>query len=204
MRNGDVAHSYEHAAAVAKLAGRIGRSEGADLELVTLAAYLHDLVPRTGRRGVPHNMASAKTAEIYLRSTGFSPERSKTVRQIIEESSYEATLGGRKPSSLEAEVLRDADFLEAMGARGIARAFAFAGWFRTRSLGELDWDPRDPPRLRMSTVGPDPSPVWHFASKLLRLKGMMCTKTGKRLAEKRHAFMVIFLRRYGKEMDATQ
>jgi len=204
MEEGDISHRYDHAVCVAKLCKKIGKREGADLELLTLAAYLHDAVPRGKCGRVPHYLASAREAEEFLLSEGISKKWSRSVRDVIVESSYEAAIEGRRPSSLEAKVLRDADFLEAMGARGIARAFAFIGWYRGKSLGELDWDPDDPPKLRMNKTGPDPSAIWHFASKLLRLKGMMCTKTGKRLAERRHAFMVRFLKRYGIEMAAIQ
>jgi len=203
MSKADISHRYDHACCVVKLCKKIGVREGADIELVTLAGYLHDVIPR-GLRGDPHHIASARKAERLLLSVGLSRERSRRVREIIEESSYEAALEGRRPSSLEAEVLMDSDFLEAMGARGIARAFAFAGWHRSRSLGELNWDPKKPPSLRMSTTGPDPSPVWHFASKLLRLRDMMCTKTGKRMAKRRHDFMVQFLQRYKMEFEARQ
>jgi uncharacterized protein len=204
MEKADISHRYDHAVCVAQLCKEIGRREGADLELLTLAAYLHDVVPRNRSRGLPHHLASARYAESLLRSKGLSKKRSHAVRSIIEESSYEAFLSGCAPSSVEAKVLRDADFLEAMGARGIARAFAFIGWYRGTSLGVLDWDPEKPPDLKMAEVGPDPSAIWHFASKLLRLKNMMCTKTGVRLAQRRHAFMVRFLRRYASEMAAVR
>ncbi|HYA22185.1 MAG TPA: hypothetical protein VEG31_03325, partial [Thermoproteota archaeon] len=170
---------------------------------LALAAYLHDAVPRAQSKGRPHHLASAAYAESLLRSKGLPKNKSRAVRSIIEESSYEAILSGRIPSSIEARVLRDADFLEAMGARGIARAFAFIGWYRGEALGVLDWDPERPPDLRMSETGPDPSAIWHFASKLLRLKGMMCTRTGRRLAQRRHTFMVRFLKRYAAEMAAA-
>jgi uncharacterized protein len=204
MKKGDISHRYDHAVCVAELCMKIGKREGADPELLALAAYLHDAVPRNRSKGLPHHLASARYAESLLRSEGLSKERSHAVRSIIEESSYEAFLSGRAPSSVEAKVLRDADFLEAMGTRGIARAFAFIGWYRGASLGVLDWDPEKPPDLRMSEVGPDPSAIWHFASKLLRLKDMMCTETGRRLAQGRHAFMIRFLRRYASEMAAVQ
>jgi len=203
MKKGDLSHRYDHAVCVAKLCIKIGKREGADMELLALAAYLHDVVPRTKSKGRPHYLASAAYAESLLRSKGFSKDKSRAVRSIIEESSYEAYLSGRCPSSLEAKVLRDADFLEAMGARGIARAFAFVGWYRGEALGVLDWDPEKPPDLKMNETGPDPSAIWHFASKLLKLKTMMCTETGRRLAQRRHAFMVEFLKRYANEMDAV-
>lgn len=174
------------------------------MELLTLAAYLHDLVPRNRSGSAPHHLASAREAERFLRFRGMSSERAEAVRVIIEESSYESFLEGVKPSSVEAEVLRDSDFLEAMGARGIARAFAFIGWYRGRSLGELTWDPRWPPKLKMRKSGPDPSAIWHFSSKLLRLKDLMCTRTGKRMARSRHSYMVEFLRTYALEMKGIR
>lgn len=172
------------------------------MELLISAAYLHDLVSREKSGAVSHQLASAKEAEKFLRSKGMPIKRAKAARQIIEESSYESYLRGARPSSVEAMVLRDADFLEAMGARGIARAFAFIGWYRGKSLGELTWDPRRPPRLKMKTSGPDPSAIRHFSSKLLRLKDLMCTRTGRKMARSRHSYMVEFLRTYALEMKA--
>ena len=201
-RDADIAHRYDHCESVARLCRRIGREEGADMELLMSAAYLHDSVPRGKSGAVPHQLASAKRAERYLRSGGTSIKRAKAVRAIIEESSYESFLEGARPSSIEAMVLRDADFLEAMGARGIARAFAFIGWYKGESLGELTWDPRRPPRLKMRKSGPDPSAIWHFSSKLLRLKDLMCTSTGRKMARSRHSHMVKFLQTYALEMKA--
>jgi len=188
---------------VAKLCRRIGKEEAADMELLISAAYLHDLVSRGKSGAVSHQLASAKKAERFLRSKGMPVNRAKAVRAIIEESSYESSLKRIRPSSIEAMVLRDADFLEAMGARGIARAFAFIGWNKGKSLGELAWDPRRPPRLKMKKSGPDPSAIWHFSSKLLRLKDLMCTSAGKRMARSRHSYMVKFLLTYALEMKAV-
>jgi len=118
---------------------------------------------------------------------------------VIISSSYESYLKGKEATTIEAKVVRDADWLDAIGARGIARVFVFAGYYHCPEMGSVDWDPDNPVKLDMSPIGPDPSPIYHFFSKLLWLKDLMQTETGKKEAEKRHQFMVDFLKRYKSE-----
>ena len=94
--------------------------------------------------------------------------------------------------------MRDADWLEALGARGVARACAFAGAFG-KPLGVVEWDPAYPPQLQMNTSAADPSVMHHFFSKLLWMEGKLLTKTARELAVSRHQFMVAFLNAYGEE-----
>ena len=107
---------------------------------------------------------------------------------------------GHKPQTIEAEVVRDADFLEAMGARGVGRAFAFGAYYGAKEMGRVDHSPRYPPVVfDMNLTGPDRSPIYHFFTKLLKLKNFLLTKTGKQLAKRRHDFLVKFLEEYASE-----
>jgi uncharacterized protein len=200
LRGADIAHGFDHVEYVVGMAREIALREGADLRIVIPAAYLHDIVSRGEvERFDLHTDESAAEGKRFLRNIGFSDAEIEKIGDAIATSSYESYLKGREPGSLEAKVVRDADWLDAMGARGIARVFAFAGHYGCPEMGKVDWDPEEPEKLEMSMSGPDPSPVYHFFSKLLWLKELMQTGTGKLEAEKRHQFMVNFLKRYRAE-----
>ena len=167
------------------------------------AAYLHDIVSRQEVEAFDlHTDESAAEGKRLLEMMGFSTAETEKIGDAILASSYESYLKGVKPASLEAKVLRDADWLDAIGARGIARVFAFAGHYGCPEMGKVDCDLERPKKLEMNSSGPDPSPVYHFFSKLLWLKDLMQTDTGRIEAERRHQFMVDFLKRYKAECVA--
>ncbi len=170
--------------------------------MVVAAAYFHDAAPRSQAGHASHSRASAELARSELRRLGWPEELVERVAQTIVDASYEARLAGPAVETPETRALMEADLLDAMGARGIARAFAFAAFYGSpEGLGILDWDPEDPPRLRMNLNGPDPSAVYHFASKLLHLRDRFSSRIGRRLAGERHRYMVEFLKRYAAEME---
>ncbi len=200
MKSLDLAHNFEHVECVVRLAKRIGKIEGANLRIVVPAAYFHDVNP--GGRSSKFSYTtrdSAKEAEIFLKRIGFSLDEIKQVKEAIISASFTMHEKGVLPKTLEAKVVRDADFLDAMGARGIARVFATAGYYGAHRIGRVEWNPEKPVKLKKNVKGLDPTPIYHFFSKLLWLKDLMQTKTGKRIAEKRHKFMVQFLKRYKAE-----
>jgi len=196
----DIAHGLDHADCVVSMARKIALREGANLRIVIPAAYLHDIVSRDEvERFDLHTDESVALARQFLRSLSFSASEIEGICEVISTSSYESYLNGKEPASLEAKVVRDADWLDAMGARGIARVFAFAGHYGCPEMGKVEWDPENPDKLEMNTSGTDPSPIYHFFSKLLWLKDLMQTDTGRIEAQKRHQFMVDFLKRYKSE-----
>lgn len=198
----DPAHGWDHVLAVVNLARPIARELGADEAVVVAAAYFHDAAPRSQAGHASHSRASAELARSELRRLGWPEELVERVAQTIVDASYEARLAGPAVETPETRALMEADLLDAMGARGIARAFAFAAFYGSpEGLGILDWDPEDPPRLRMNLNGPDPSAVYHFASKLLHLRDRFSSRIGRRLAGERHRYMVEFLKRYAAEME---
>ncbi len=200
LKNADIAHGFDHAEYEVGMAKKIALSEGANLRLVIPAAYLHDLVSRgEAERFDLHTDESAALGKQFLEKIGFSAAEIDEIVEVIRTSSYESYLEGNEPASLEAKVVRDADWLDSMGARGIARVFAFAGHYGCPEMGKVDCDPEQPKKLEMNVLGPDPSPIYHFFSKLLWLKELMQTETGRTEAEKRHRFMVDFLKRYKAE-----
>lgn len=200
LRGADIAHGFDHVDCVVNMAREIALREGADLRIVVPAAYLHDIVSRGEvERFDLHTDGSAAEGKQFLRNIGFSAVEIEEIGDAIATSSYESYLKGREPASLEAKVVRDADWLDAIGARGIARVFAFAGHYGCPEMGKVDWDPEKPEKLEMNISGADPSPIYHFFSKLLWLENLMQTDTGKMEAEKRHQFMMDFLKRYRAE-----
>jgi uncharacterized protein len=199
----DIAHRYDHIESVVKLAKHLARKEGANTRIVVPAAYFHDYAPRQHHAFHFHTDESADAAATFLSENGFDMEEITAIVHCIVSSEFSSYLLGIEPRTLEARVVRDADFLESMGARGIARVFGFAGK-HCHTLGALDYDPSHPPFTHHNIMAADETPIRHFAAKLLLLRNLLLTDSGKTLGAKRHRFMVHFLREYGREMEALE
>lgn len=199
----DLAHTMEHVDCVVKLVKMISEAEGASLKIAVPAAYFHDVAPREVAMHHMHTYKSAALAEEYLKKTGlFTPEEIAHILHCIITSSYGSYLLGYRPLSLEAKVVRDADWLDAIGARGVARVFAFEQAHGAKEMGYPSYDPEELPiAIDMNITGPDGSPIYHFSTKLLKINSLLETATGRKLGEDRHRFMVEFLRQYQKETD---
>ncbi|MGQ9683761.1 MAG: HD domain-containing protein [Anaerolineae bacterium] len=196
----DAAHGFAHVLRVLRLAERIAAEEGADLEIVRTAALLHDMAradeARTGRC---HAEAGAERARKVLR--GHDPER---VERVVEAIAAHRFRGGSAPQSLEARVLYDADKLDAIGAVGVARAYAICGLLCQPLWGEPDeaLGSRAPQEARDAWGAAGYTPVHEFHFKLCRLRDSLFTPTARRLAEGRHAFMKAFFQQMEREMRA--
>jgi uncharacterized protein len=197
----DLAHGIDHTRCVVKLARNIAKKEKANLRIVTVAAYFHDFAPRRTLLFEGHTKVSAEEARKYLHSVNFSKNEINEICNCIDSSSYGSEELGFSPESIEAKIVRDADWLDAIGARGIARVFAFAASNNCETLGTVEHDINNPPKLKMSLVGTDPTPIYHFFSKLLWVKDKLCTETAKKLGEERHKLLLVFLENYKKEMQ---
>jgi uncharacterized protein len=188
--NADPAHDFSHAMRVFRAARAIGQDEGADMQVLLLAALLHDAGSEKKVSPEPEDHGSLRLRRIeeWLTRTGLPEDVRKKVLYAIEVHRFSA---GITPSTLEARVLQDADRLDALGAIGIARVFLTGG-----SLGRLLYNPADP---FCRTREPDDR-KWnldHFFRKLLKLEHGMHTRTGKRLAGERAAV----LRRYLSDLE---
>ena len=189
-------HDYFHTLRVYHSVVRIASAEGADVRIVSLAALLHDV---DDRKLSPETAANKDNARNFLKSNGVPPEEMEAIVGIISRISFG---DGQIPDSLEGKCVQDADRLDAIGAVGIGRAFAFGG-----SKGRLMHDPDTPPKLNMTPEEYKKSQsttVNHFYEKLLKLKDTMHTQTARHLAEKRHAFMCEFLDQFLGEWDGRR
>jgi len=188
----DSAHDFDHVLRVVHLADRIAQAEGADRDIVQAAALLHDIGLDEGRVG--HETSAAIRAKEILNAQDYDETFCNAVAHAIESHRFRA---GPTPQTLEAQVLFDADKLDAIGAIGVARAFAFGAHRGQRLWGDV------PPGYVDQPEGTDPrehTAVHEFHVKLSKIKDRMFTPTGKHLAEERHAFMVAYYEQLDREV----
>ena len=189
-------HDFDHTLRVWRMASYLARQEGADPEIAQLAALLHDVDDRKLSPDTCDNLDHART---FLESQGAGESLIERVCIIIREVSFKGT-DSVVPATLEGRCVQDADRLDAMGAIGIARAFAFGG-----SRGRKMYDPEQLPKLTMDAAAyaanTDGSTVNHFYEKLLLLEGLMTTDTGRKIARSRHQFMEQFLEEFFREWN---
>lgn len=201
---GDAAHDFDHVLRVTRMAVRIATVEGADVEVVRLAALLHD-VPAVEavigeqslaeRRGA-HHLAAARYAGDLLYGRGLETERVANVVHCIEAHRFrDRTV---TPQTLEARCLYDADKLDSIGAIGVARAFAFGG-ADSSTLWSEPWPSAPPDDARPQ--GSAYTPVHEFVYKLQRLQGTLYTATARNVASQRHQFMCLFFDQLDAEMQ---
>jgi len=178
-------HDFDHTLRVYNMAVRIAREEEADLMTVQLAALLHDVDDRKISPGTAENLDNAVR---FLKNHHVSDESIRDICTVISQVSYSRHPG--PPTTLEGKCVQDADRLDAMGAIGIARTFAFGG-----TRGRCLYDP----------LGKDDTTsIQHFYDKLLKLKTLMNTATGMKLAQDRDVFMRAFLDRFCAEWDGKR
>ncbi|MBE7008042.1 MAG: HD domain-containing protein [Ruminococcaceae bacterium] len=176
FRGNSGGHDAAHSLRVYRNALLIAEGEpGCDTEIIALAALLHD--------ADDHKLFQTEgnaNARSFLNAQKVAPEKIERICEAINAVSFSQNRG-RRPETLEGRIVQDADRLDALGAIGIARTFAYGGE-HGRSLDES---------------------VAHFHEKLLLLKDELNTETARRLAEPRHAFLERFLEEYEKESNQT-
>jgi len=197
LENAEGGHDWFHIERVYKNSLLISKTETIDLLVVSLGALLHDIADSKFHNG--DETVGPKKARQFLESENVSEEVILHVINIIENISYKGGNRVQKFNSKELAVVQDADRLDAIGAIGIARAFNYGG-FKNRKL----YDPEIASNLSMtpSEYKASSAPtINHFYEKLLLLTDKMNTQTGKKIAQKRHKFMVAFLEQFYKEWD---
>jgi uncharacterized protein len=184
-------HDWWHVLRVMRMTTHIAEKEGADLFIVQMSSLLHDLddwkFSKDGESGT-------KEAREWLESVNADPDTTEHICSIIEGISFRGAGVETPMRSLEGKVVQDADRLDAIGAVGIGRTFAYGG-----HKGLEMHDPALRPRLHQSFEEYKDSKsttVNHFHEKLLLLKDRMNTETGKEMAKERHAFLELFLQRF--------
>jgi uncharacterized protein len=189
-------HDWWHVYRVWKMAQRIGQAEKADLLVVELAALLHDIADWKLHDG--DSTVGPRMAREWLNSLGVDGSVIENVCPIIANISFKGAKVEQPPLSLEGKVVQDADRLDAMGAIGIARAFAY--W---AAKGRAIYDPTVKPTEHRTAEAylKGGTTINHFYEKLLLLRDRMNTATGRAMAEVRHRFMEDYLRRFFEEWE---
>lgn len=187
----DAAHDLAHLDRVWANAQRI--ADGRETPVLLAACYLHDLVnlPKDSPDRARASTLAAEAAAPILRELGFDDDQIAATQHAIAAHSFSA---GIPPETPEAEILRDADRLDALGAIGIARCFAVSG-----ALGRALYDPADPFAQRR-TLDDRRQSLDHFRAKLLALPADMLTEQGREIARHRTRRMIAFLEDLGDEI----
>ncbi len=200
LENAEGGHDWFHTHRVFKNAQLIAKTENVDSLVIALGALLHDIADSKFHDG--DETVGPKIAREFLFKHNMDSLIIEHVVKIIENISFKGGNEKQKFSSPELDVIQDADRLDALGAIGIARCFNYGG-FKNRKL----FDPDIAPNLKMSKKEyktlKTPT-INHFYEKLLLLKDRMNTKTGKRIAEKRHQYMEQFLEQFYAEWDGNR
>jgi len=187
-------HDWWHIFRVRNLAMKISETEGGDRFLIEMAALLHDLDDWK-----LNGDGNFNKTEKWLEHLKLYPENISRLTEIIGQVSFKGAGVETVPSTLEAQIVQDADRLDAIGAIGIARTFAYGG-----SKGRLIFDPDIKPEIHADfeaykkNTGPT---INHFYEKLLLLKDRLNTKTAVKLAQRRHSFMEKFLEEFFREWN---
>ena len=185
-------HDWPHVQRVWRLAARLAQAEGADQYVTQLAALAHDLED--------HKLDATPRIKDWLERIGVEQSVIDTVYEICAAVSFKGALVPDAMPSLEGRCVQDADRLDALGAIGIARTFAFGG-----SRGRALYDPSDGGTLHdnfEAYKNKSTGSLNHFFEKLLLLKDRMHTPSALQIAEERHAYLEGFVQRFLSEWDA--
>lgn len=181
-------HDWAHADRVRRLAVALAREEGADVFVVQVTALLHDIADYklSGSED-----AGPRAAREFCRAHGLPGEVAERIASVIARMSFKGAGVPDADLDLEGRCVRDADRLDAIGAIGVARAFAFGG-HKGRPMWDPDRSPTLPATAEEYRTGGG-STIDHFHEKLLLLSDRMSTDAGRRRAAGRHNTMTRFL-----------
>lgn len=199
LKDAEAGHNWSHIERVWKLSKKIAEIEGGNLKIVELSALLHDIADPKFHNG-DENLA-LEISRIFLETQAVSEEEIEAILYIIKNISFKNRGDFQGEPSKELQIVQDADRLDAIGAIGIARTFHFGG-FKNNPI----YDPEIKPNLEMTKEEykkSEGTTINHFYEKLLLLKDLMNTETGRKIAEKRHQFMLQFLEQFYSEMEAV-
>lgn len=188
-------HDWWHIKRVWDLAKNIAKNENVDVFVVELGALLHDIADWKFTNG--DETVGPRVAQEWLVRQGVDDDIVKIVKEAIEDVSFKGAGVTKNNRSREGEVIQDADRLDAIGAIGIARCFAYGG-HKNREM----YNPQINPVMHQTSEeykkNASPS-VNHFYEKLFLLKNLMNTETAKEIAKGRHKFMEEYLKEFFDE-----
>lgn len=194
-------HDWWHVQRVWQMAQRLAADEGdVDLLVVELAALLHDIADWKFHQG--DVMAGPRAANAWLKSQNLNATTTDHICEIVQHLSFKGAGDTSRMATKEGQIVQDADRLDALGAIGIARAFAYGGY-----AGHELYNPQVPPTSHASFAAykADQShTVNHFHEKLLLLRDRMNTESARRIAHGRHRYMEAFLARFHREWDGER
>lgn len=190
-------HDFWHTLRVYNIAKAIAEKEKCDIEIVCLAALLHDFDDAK----ITNSTTELENATKWLNENNYPQERINWIKEIINAISFKG-IDTKVPETIEGKIVQDADRLDAIGAIGIARTFAYGG-----SRGREMWNPNEHYIDNMNEEEYKKSKgntINHFYEKLLKLKDMMNTDTAKEMAEHRHFYMEKFLEEFFEEWNGEK
>lgn len=198
MKGEGSGHDWWHIYRVYNTAVSIAQEEkDADMLIVELSALLHDIADWKFNDGDLN--AGAKVSSEFLQSLGVEDVVINRVADIVSHISFKGAGEKNEMQTLEGKIVQDADRLDAIGAVGIARAFAYGG-NKNREMYNPDIQPENHTNFEAykNSTG---TTINHFYEKLLLLKNRMNTESGRRIAEKRHKYMENFLNEFYDEWN---
>ena len=205
FENAPPTHDFSHTMRVLTMCIHIGKDEHADLEILEAAALLHDIArEEADRNGTCHAKLSAEKALPVLETSSFPNDK---IPQVIHCIATHRFRSDKPPLSLEAKILFDADKLDALGAIGICRAYAYCGENGQRLYNPFTIDDiKNPSSTRPKRITDHSShtPIIEFRKKLVHLKDRLFTDCAKAIADERHKFMVDFFLRLYDEINGSR
>jgi len=187
-------HDLDHVERVVENALVIGKKEGGDLEILEVAALLHDVARKEqdeSKGAICHAERGGVLARTILENLNYPEEKIKQVVHCVETHRFRKD---NAPETIEAKVIYDADKLDVVGAIGIARAVSFSGFHGSRvHVHDVDIE-------KGGEYGPNDCAYREFLVKLQKIKDKMLTESGREMAKERHEFMIEFFDRINKEV----
>ncbi|HHC6528558.1 TPA: HD domain-containing protein [Vibrio parahaemolyticus] len=191
----DAAHDIEHVKRVVKTAKQLCDEENADIAIVLPAAYLHDCFtyPKDHPNRKQSSAIAAKKAIAYLESIQYPQHYHDAIAHAIEAHSFSANI---RPNTLEAQIVQDADRLDALGAIGVTRCIQVSTHFNAQLYNDNDMFAKE------RELNDKQFTVDHFQTKLFKIVDTMNTESAKLEANKRKAFMQTYLKQLHDEVTA--
>ncbi|EPI3369564.1 HD domain-containing protein [Vibrio parahaemolyticus] len=191
----DAAHDIEHVKRVVKTAKQLCNEENADIAIVLPAAYLHDCFtyPKDHPNRKQSSAIAAKKAIAYLESIQYPQHYHDAIAHAIEAHSFSANI---RPNTLEAQIVQDADRLDALGAIGVTRCIQVSTHFNAQLYNDNDMFAKE------RELNDKQFTVDHFQTKLFKIVDTMNTESAKLEANKRKAFMQTYLKQLHDEVTA--